>query len=342
MKIPTTVITGFLGVGKTTLIRDVLASANGRRIALVINEFGELPIDGDLLKGCGLEDCSDDDVVELANGCICCTVAEDFLPTMKKLIERDHPPEQIVIETSGLALPQPLVRAFRWPEIRTRVGLDGVIAVVDGRALAEGEIVADRQAVSAQREADPNLDHESGLDELLDSQLEAADLLVVTKTDLLDGAGLARAMDFLKGRLRPGTPILSSGQKPLTADLLLGLGAGAALETIEPEHGDRDDDDHDHHHPDFAAHVVSIPEQEDISALTKAVESAMTACGAYRVKGVVSVAGRDMRLVVQGVGRRVQTHFDRDWNDNEERQSRLVFIAPGALDEAALGKTMGL
>ncbi|MEM7427452.1 MAG: GTP-binding protein, partial [Pseudomonadota bacterium] len=137
-KIPATVITGFLGAGKTTVIRNLLEKANGRRIALIINEFGDVGVDGEVLKGCGEETCREEDVVELANGCICCTVADDFIPTMSKLLDRSEPPDHIVIETSGLALPQPLVRAFNWPEIRSRVTVDGVVTVVDSAAVSEG------------------------------------------------------------------------------------------------------------------------------------------------------------------------------------------------------------
>src|SRR6185295_12950417 len=142
-KIRATIITGFLGAGKTTLIRHVLANAGGRRIALIVNEFGDVGIDGDILRSCGLGSCTDEDIIELANGCICCTVADDFIPTMSKLLARAEPPEHIVIETSGLALPQPLVRAFNWPEISTRVSVDGVITVVDALALANGRFADD-------------------------------------------------------------------------------------------------------------------------------------------------------------------------------------------------------
>lgn len=137
-KIPATVITGFLGAGKTTMIRNLLTNAGGKKIALIINEFGDLGVDGDVLKGCGAENCTEDDIIELTNGCICCTVADDFIPTMTKLLEREQRPDHIVIETSGLALPQPLVAAFNWPDIRTQVTVDGVITVVDSAAVAAG------------------------------------------------------------------------------------------------------------------------------------------------------------------------------------------------------------
>ncbi len=179
-KIPATVVTGFLGAGKTTLIRHLLQNANGKRIALIINEFGDLGVDGEVLKGCGEETCREEDVVELANGCICCTVADDFVPTMTALLEREDKPDHIVIETSGLALPQPLVKAFNWPDVRNRVTVDGVVTVVDGRAVADGHFAHDEAAVDAQRAADEMLDHETPLSELFEDQLGCADIVVLT------------------------------------------------------------------------------------------------------------------------------------------------------------------
>jgi cobalamin biosynthesis protein CobW len=164
-KIPATVITGFLGAGKTTIIRNLLEQANGRRIALIINEFGEVGTDGEILKSCGDALCRDEDIVELANGCICCTVADNFIPTMAKLLDRDEPPEHIVIETSGLALPQPLVRAFNWPEIANRVTVDGVITIVDGPAVADGRFADDEEAIAAQRASDLSLDHDNPIED---------------------------------------------------------------------------------------------------------------------------------------------------------------------------------
>ena len=190
-KIPATVITGFLGAGKTTLIRNLLATANGKRIALIINEFGDLGVDGDVLAGCGDETCTEDDIVELTNGCICCTVADDFIPTITKLMESDRRPDHIVIETSGLALPQPLVNAFNWPDIREQVTVDGVVTVVDSAAVAAGRFAHDHDAVQHQREADESLDHESPLEELFEDQINCADLIVINKTDQLPVSALS-------------------------------------------------------------------------------------------------------------------------------------------------------
>jgi cobalamin biosynthesis protein CobW len=184
-KVPATIVTGFLGAGKTTLVRQVMEQAQGRRIAIIVNEFGSLGIDGDLLKNCGIPGCEEENIVELANGCLCCTVAEDFIPTLEALLDRPNPPEHILIETSGLALPKPLIKAFNWPAIRSRVTVDGVITVVDGPAVAAGRFADDPAAVAAQRAADPSLDHDNPLAEVYEDQLNAADLVVLNKADLL-------------------------------------------------------------------------------------------------------------------------------------------------------------
>src|SRR5919106_1097987 len=158
-RVPCTIVTGFLGAGKTTLIRHVLANANGRRLAVIVNEFGDVGIDGEILKGCGDQTCPQDNIVELANGCICCTVADDFVPALDTILSRTPRVDHILIETSGLALPKPLVQAFQWPSVKGRVTVDGVIAVVDGAALADGRVASDLDALAAQRTADASLDH---------------------------------------------------------------------------------------------------------------------------------------------------------------------------------------
>ena len=118
-RVPCTVITGFLGSGKTTLIRHVLENAKGKRLAIIVNEFGDVGIDGEILKGCGVDTCPEENIVELANGCICCTVADDFVPALDQILAREPKVDHILIETSGLALPKPLVQAFQWPSVRS-------------------------------------------------------------------------------------------------------------------------------------------------------------------------------------------------------------------------------
>ncbi len=341
VRTPTTVITGFLGSGKTTLIRHMLRNADGLRIALVINEFGELGVDGELLKHCGDDVCNEGDVLELSNGCICCTVAEDFLPAMEMLLDRDEPPDHIVIETSGLALPQPLVRAFGWPGISTRVTVDGVITVVDGRAVADGRFACSVAAVEAQRRADDSLDHETPIAELFEDQLACADMIVVNKTDLL-GNDEARALaSSLEDRSRKGVQVVgtSMGQVPL--DVLLGRGQAAELDVAarhEVHHGHDGDDGHNH--DEFESFIVVRPEINDPNRFAETIAEVVRAHDILRLKGFAAVKGKPMRLAVQTVGPRVETYFDLPLDAREPREAQLVVIGQSGLDRLAITEAL--
>ncbi|WP_069301388.1 cobalamin biosynthesis protein CobW [Neptunicoccus sediminis] len=354
-KIPATVVTGFLGAGKTTLIRHMLQNANGKRIALIINEFGDLGVDGDILKGCGDETCTEDDVMELSNGCICCTVADDFIPTMEKLLERENAPDHIVIETSGLALPQPLVRAFNWPEIRTRVTVDGVVTVVDGKAVTEGRFAHNVAAVDAQRAMDENLDHETPLSELFEDQIACADMIVVNKSDLLSDDESASLVTKLKSESRDGVQVVKASMGALPVDVLLGQGIGAeddldARHEIHHHHHHDEDDHHDddhhhdhahshehsHGHDEFESFVVERAEITDPSAFAKQVADVIRQHDILRLKGFAAVSGKPMRLTLQAVGPRVDTYFDRPFTAQETRTTRLVVIGESGLDQAAI------
>ena len=339
-KIPATVITGFLGAGKTSLIRHVLETANGRRLALIINEFGEVGMDRDILSACGIEGCGEDDIIELANGCICCTVADDFLPVMEALLSRAQPPEHIVIETSGLALPKPLIKAFNWPDIRTRVTVDGVIAVIDAEAVAAGLFASDPEAVAKQRAADPMLDHDSPLEEVFEDQLMCADLVVLNKVDLLDEASLARVRDDIAARLKPGVKLASTSHARIDAAILLGLEA-AAEDDLDTRPSHHDDIDGEHDHDDFESFTLSLDPVADPRALQRRIEAVIAAHGILRIKGIVEVANKDMRHVIQAVGARVQGYYDRPWRQGETRLSRLVVIGEKGLDRAAITKSLG-
>lgn len=347
-KIPATVVTGFLGAGKTTLIRHMLMNAEGKRIALIINEFGDLGVDGEILRSCGIETCRDEDIVELSNGCICCTVADDFIPTMEKLLGRDDPPDHIVIETSGLALPQPLVRAFNWPGISTRVTVDGVVTVVDGKAVAEGRFAHDEAAVDAQRAADEGLDHETPLSELFEDQIACADMIVVNKTDLLGEAEAEALAAQIKSEARSGVQVLRTAMGALPIEVLLGQGAAAesdmeARGEVHHHHDhdddddDDDDDDHDHHHDhghdEFESFVVTRGEIGDPAVFAAQVAAVIRAHDILRLKGFAAVAGKPMRLTLQAVGPRVDHYFDRP---AVSRETRLVVIGEKGLDRAAI------
>ena len=334
MKIPATVITGFLGAGKTTLIRHILQNAGGRRIALIINEFGDLGVDREVVNGCGIEGCAEDDVMELANGCICCTVADDFLPTMEKLLSRAEPPEHIVIETSGLALPKPLVKAFQWPEIRSRVTVDGVIAVVDAPAVADGRFADDPEKVQAAREADDNLDHHSPLEEVFEDQLLCADLVLMNKADLLADGERAKVDDVLKREMRPGVKAVETVKGAIDIGVLLAMGAAAEDDLdARPSHHDEDDD---HDHDDFESFTVPVGDVQDPAGLEERIKTATVSHDILRVKGFVNVPGKPMRHVVQAVGPRVERYFDRPWRDGETRRSELVVIGQAGLDRDAI------
>ena len=351
-KIPATVITGFLGSGKTTLIRHMLENAGGRRIALIINEFGDLGIDKDIVQGCGIEGCDEDNVVELANGCICCTVADDFLPVMEALVERDALPDHIVIETSGLALPKPLIRAFNWPEIKTRVTVDGVISVVDGPALAAGQFAANEAQVQAQRAADTSMSHENPLEDLFEDQLHAADMVLLNKADALHDGEAERLVAELTAKLRPGVHVVATRHGNVGVDILLGLDARAEddLDVRHAHHDHHHDDDdgpdhdHDHHHEHdhdaFESFIVDVPLQTDPAALEATLIDLVAHHGILRIKGFVEVAGKPARHVVQGVGVRFTRYFDRPWGKDEDRQGRLVIIGQAGLDQVAIASAL--
>jgi len=334
MKIPATVITGFLGAGKTTLIRHLLENANGKRIALVINEFGDLGVDREMLTGCGIEDCDDDAVVELANGCICCTVADDFLPAMETLLNLDVPPDHIVIETSGLALPKPLVKAFNWPEIKSRVTVDGVVAVVDAHAVHDGRFADDPEALQAAREADEALDHDSPLEEVFEDQLLSADLVLLNKSDLLDAAALEAVELGVAGDMEAGAKVLHIHHGQVDPAILLGIG-GAVEDVIENRRSHHDGED-DHDHDDFDTFVVGLGDIHDPEELEGRIKQATQDHDILRVKGFAHIPGKDMRHVIQGVGPRIQRYYDRPWAVDEERRSALVIIGEKGMDEAAI------
>lgn len=335
-RIPATVVTGFLGAGKTTLIRNLLQNANGKRIALIINEFGDLGVDGEVLKGCGEETCREEDVVELANGCICCTVADDFVPTMTALLARDQKPDHIVIETSGLALPQPLVKAFNWPEIRNAVTVDGVVTVVDGAAVAEGRFAHDEAALDAQRQADEMLDHETPLSELFEDQLGCADIVVLNKMDLLADGDEARVMHDLGHDIRAGVQVIRSRHGDVLPSVLFGLGMSAEDDIANrPTHHEREGAE-DHDHDDFDSFDVTLGPVTEPNAFAEKVADVIRRHNILRCKGFADVAGKPMRLVLQAVGPRVDSWFDRPWKDGEARTTRLVVIGETGFDRAAI------
>ena len=339
-KVPVTVVTGFLGSGKTTLIRHLISNANGKKLAVLVNEFGSEGVDGEILKSCADANCPAENIVELANGCICCTVADDFIPAMEQLLSRHVKPDHILIETSGLALPKPLLKAFDWPEIRSRITVDGVIALADAEAVAAGRFAPDPAAVDAQRAADENLDHETPLSEVFEDQIACADIVLLTKADLAGAKGLEAAKAAISAEMPRRVPMLAIVDGVVDARVILGLEAAAEDDlAARPSHHDGEDE---HEHNDFASVVIELPEIRDLDGLIASVQRLAREQNVLRAKGYIAVAGKPMRLLLQAVGERVRHQFDTHWG-MRERQSKLVVIGEhGDIDEAAIRAGLGV
>ena len=339
-KVPVTVVTGFLGSGKTTLIRHLISNANAKKLAVLVNEFGSEGVDGEILKSCAVANCPAENIVELANGCICCTVADDFIPAMEQLLSRQVKPDHILIETSGLALPKPLLKAFDWPEIRSRITVDGVIALADAEAVAAGRFAPDPAAVEAQRAADENLDHETPLSEVFEDQIACADIVLLTKADLAGEKGLEAAKAAISAEMPRRVPMLAIVDGAVDARVILGLEAAAEDDlAARPSHHDGEDE---HEHNDFASVVIELPEIRDLDRLVASVQRLAREQNVLRAKGYIAVAGKPMRLLLQAVGERVRHQFDTAWG-MRPRQSKLVVIGEhGDIDEAAIRAGLGV
>jgi cobalamin biosynthesis protein CobW len=337
-RVPCTVVTGFLGAGKTTLIRHILENANGRRLAIIVNEFGDIGIDGEILKGCGIDACPEENIVELANGCLCCTVADDFVPALDQILALEPKVDHIIIETSGLALPKPLVQAFQWPTVKSRVTVDGVVAVVDGPALAAGKVASDLDALQAQRVSDVTLDHDDPVEEVFEDQIACADLVILSKSDLLDDAGSARAHAVIGEHLARSVKIVPTSQGKVDPSVLLGM--GLAVEDDIENRRTNHDGELDHEHDDFDSFIVELSAVSNPDDLAKRVAAAADEENVLRVKGFVDVGGKPMRLLVQAVGPRVNHYYDRAWTADDDRRSRLVVIGLKGLNRDAIERIL--
>jgi len=335
LKIPATVVTGFLGAGKTSLIRHLLEHSGGRRLALLINEFGNLGIDRGIFGGCGIPNCREEDVIELANGCICCTVADKFLPAMQMILARRPAPEHIIIETSGLALPRPLVQPFAWPEVKAQVTVDGVLVVVDAAAVPAGRFATDPAALARQRAANPALSHdESPLEELFEEQLLCADLGLINKADQVDAGDLARIEASIRPYLRPSVRLLWTNHARVDPIVVLGMGIGAEDDLVNrPSHHDGGEE---HGHDDFESFVIDMPPVADPARIETRLREAARRFDILRIKGFLAVAGKPLRQVVQAVCERVERYYDRPWRTGEEQHGSLVVIGQRGMDPAAI------
>ena len=344
VKTPVTVLTGYLGAGKTTLLNRILSEDHGKRYAVIVNEFGEVGIDNDLIVG------ADEEVFEMNNGCVCCTVRGDLIRVVSGLMKRKGGFDAIIVETTGLADPGPVAQTFFVDEdVRARTQLDSVTTVVDAKHLPL-RLADSREAVE---------------------QVAFADQIILNKTDLVTAAELAEVERLIR-RLNPLAPIHRAERSNVPLAQVLGRGSFdlARIEEIEPdflnpahgepghvhdEHCDHDHHghghdhhghDHDHHGHDHDHDIeatgirgISLTSRKPLNAnrFTAWLNEVLQAQGPdiLRAKGILDVAGEDRRLVFQAVHMILEGDFQGPWKNDADRYSRLVFIGRN-LDEAKL------
>ena len=328
-KIPVTILTGFLGAGKTTLIRNLILKNKSKKLAVIINEFGDLGVDGEIVKQCSDETCPEENILELANGCICCTVADDFIPTMKSLLEGQYLPEHILIETSGLALPKPLLKAFEWPEIRSRLTVDSVLAVVDAEAVVNGIFAPQMSTELEEKQNQTYVEHETPLSEVFEDQINCSDVVLLTKPDLVENISDAR--NIIIKEMERNVPILEVQNGDIGADVILGV--NAAAETDLDNRRSHHDGFDDHEHDDFDTFSISVPKILDLEKFKIVLETLIRENDILRIKGFLRVESKPLNLLVQGVGKRLSVNFT-DTKIPLENTGNLVFIGEkGRIDQ---------
>ena len=328
-KIPVTILTGFLGAGKTTLIRNLILKNKSKKLAVIINEFGDLGVDGEIVKQCSDETCPEENILELANGCICCTVADDFIPTMKSLLEGQYLPEHILIETSGLALPKPLLKAFEWPEIRSRLTVDSVLAVVDAEAVVNGIFAPQMSTELEEKQNQTYVEHETPLSEVFEDQINCSDVVLLTKPDLVENISDAR--NIIIKEMERNVPILEVQNGDIGADVILGV--NAAAETDLDNRRSHHDGFDDHEHDDFDTFSISVPKILDLEKFKIVLETLIRKNDILRIKGFLRVESQPLNLLVQGVVKRLSVNFT-DTKMPVENTGNLVFIGEkGRIDQ---------
>ena len=294
-KVPVTVLTGFLGAGKTTLLNRILTEHHGRRIAVIENELGEAPVEQEIVL-------TDEEIFEVNNGCICCNVRGDLIRVLSRLMKRRDRFDHVLIETTGLADPGPVLQTFFFDaELRDRMELDAVVTLVDA-AHAERDLDESRECAE---------------------QIAFADVIVLNKVDLAsDTAGLEDRIEAINPRARR----LRAVRAEIPLDEILGVRAfdlDRALE-VDPDLMERDG----HSHSPIAAHGVRVAEALDGPAFDAWLMQLLQARGpdVFRYKGVLNFAAARDRVLLQGVHMMAEHRAGRAWEDGAERATELVFI----------------
>jgi G3E family GTPase len=315
--VPVTILTGFLGAGKTTLLNHLLKSDHGLSVAVMVNDFGSISIDSQLVVGV------EGDMINLANGCICCTIRGDLLEAAVRLLRRDDPPEYIIIETSGVSDPASVATTFMLPELRNLVTVDSILTVVD--AEQGGEATSEEAFALAM------------------DQVGVADIVIVNKVDRVDEARLADCRDWVH-EISPRARIVEATYGRVPPELVLGVGmydldrlaARPAQDVHVHEAGEAHDHDHDHDHSRvFETWSWTTDEPLSLRALRRAVENLPESI--YRAKGVVFVADQpDERGVLQVVGKRASLTFEGAWGGDAPRTQIVVIGAHGGVPVSQL------
>jgi len=324
-KIPVIVVSGFLGSGKTTFLRYLLKESN-KKFGLIINEFGDVGIDGDLIKSCDKCDESEDDcVIELNNGCLCCTVQDDFVPSIKALLEFNPPIESIIIETSGLALPIPLIQALNWPEIRSSIYLEVVVGILNGESMLNGSPINDLNKITKQYNETDKIDHNASIDELLEEQLEVSDIVLVSRSDILRDNQFELIKKNLQGKLNSSTPVLKSHNGQIDLNYLFDI--DLKKETYKAYLTE----EHEHNHVELFSDSIKSNYFLGKNEFEKEMSEIIEELNILRIKGRIWIPNKSLPLQIQIVGKKINTWFeespDECWKPIDSAGLELVIIS---------------
>ena len=312
MRIPVIVVSGFLGSGKTTFLRYLIKNTN-KKFGLLINEFGEVGIDGDLIKNCNkCQDKGSEAVIELNNGCLCCTVQDDFVPAIKTLLKLNTGIEVIIIETSGLALPIPLLKALNWPEIRTFIYLDLVVGLVNGETMLNGSPIYDLTEINNQFEQTKIIEHNSSINELFEEQLQVADVVLISRSDLLNEKEFFFIKEKIQEKIGIEVPVLKSINGKINLEFIFNSNIDKR-DFNEFMSEDNDHDDHDHLEI-FSESYKSdyfLDKQEFEMEMTKILNS----INILRIKGRLWIPDKILPLQIQIVGKKINTWYEEASSD---------------------------
>ena len=329
-KVPVIVVSGFLGSGKTTFLRYLINKSN-KKFGFLINEFGDVGIDGDLIKSCSnCDESIDKKIIMLNNGCVCCTVQDDFIPSIKSLLGSSLEIDTIIVETSGLALPLPLLKALSWPEIKASIYLDLVVCIVNGEAMIDGSPINDLSLIKNQYKDTKVIEHNSSLDELFQEQLETSDVILISRADLLNQYQYKKVEDNIKLKINNDIPIM----KCFNGEINLKYFFGSEIKkNIYKDSFENDkEENHNHSHPKIYSRLLKSSYFLNKKDFEKQMVVILEDLNILRIKGRVWIPSKNLPLQVQIVGKKINTWFEEApnncWRPNGDIGMELILIGP--------------